>query len=231
MRHTLAAILLAGSALPALAGTLAPVAGLDDAGFDALCGSAGNVAACERGVAEIRGGNGAANGDLEYTIRQGFDGFAGPAGQLAIMPGSAFDFLIDYDGMGLLSFTVDGNTAQTQAVDFSAVNALYVRTSNSDGSFSLTNLVLNGMATGDITASGKAYSVSTDLDFQSAFTISGTSNFADGIINSGPNKNNGSRLATQFKFVEVAPIPVPAAGILLVAALGGLGAMRRAKRT
>lgn len=230
IRLAIAAALLAGSAIPALAGSVTALPGFDDDDFRALCTSGGNDQACERGVAEIRGGNGAANGDPEYTVRTGSDGFAGPAGQLAISQGSAFDFLIDYDGAGILSFTVDGNAAQTQRVDFSGVNALFIRTRNSDGSFSITDLVLDGMMADDITAPGLSFARVDDLDFQSMFRISGTTIFANDIVTSGPMRNGGSNLAAQFKFAEVAAIPVPAAGILLLGALGGLGAIRRQKR-
>ena len=66
---TVAAALIAGQAGAA---TLTPLSGFGDSDFVALCGEGGNNEACERGVAEIRGGNGRPNGDLEFTVREGF---------------------------------------------------------------------------------------------------------------------------------------------------------------
>ena len=224
---TVAAALIAGQAGAA---TLTPLSGFGDSDFVALCGEGGNNEACERGVAEIRGGNGRPNGDLEFTVREGFDGFRGPSGQLAISAGSAFAFDIAFDGASAFSLRI-GQTTLTEVVDFSGVDALLLRTSNSDGSFSLTDLVLDGMALGGPIDANRGYASITDFDFTRAFSLTGVANFANDIVTARNGRNNGSRLAAQFKFVDLgpSPVPLPAAGWLMVAGLGGLVAMRRRK--
>ena len=45
------------------------------------------------------------------------------------------------------------------------------------------------------------------------------------------NKGNGGIYADNLKFTPIAPIPLPAAGVLLLGALGGMAALRRRKRS
>jgi len=66
----------------------------------------------------------------------------------------------------------------------------------------------------------------------------GTINFDDGStldfyledLVAGGYHNNSATIGVTFKGNEIAAVPVPAAGLLLVGALGGLGALRRRKK-
>ena len=252
MRRIAVAALIALGALPAHAASVKALGNFDPE-FVTLCSSSaptgyggpGNVTiACEVAVAEARGGNGLSSGDQEVTLRDpktnGFT-FSGVNGQLAINandaygnPGATYNFSIGYDAL-LKSVTyVTGPRTLTKAIDMAEAETLFIRLSNQgNNSFNLLNMNLVGggqtVALGSMTDAGVSYLRVSGFDFTQSFSLTGTYRFATDIFTTGPNRNNGSRLSVQFKFTDiVTPVPVPAAGMLLIAALGALRLRRRA---
>ena len=249
-RFAVAALFLLG-ALPAHAATVTALGNFDP-DFVTLCAGsapsgysgAGNVTiACEVAVAEARGGNGLNSGDQEVTLRNpktnGFT-FSGVNGQLAINandaygnPGATYDFSIGYDAL-LKSVTyIAGPRTLNKAIDMAEAETLFIRLSNQgDNSFSLLNMNLVGggqnVALGSMTDAGVSYLRVSAFDFTQSFTLTGTYRFASDITSSGANRNHGSRLSVQFKFTDiVTPVPVPAAGTLLLTGLAALGKLGR----
>ena len=89
--------------------------------------------------------------------------------------GQQYDFTLEYDG-STVNYMLGGQTLSTQ--DFSGpINSIFFRTSaGADTTTSLTNLVFNGTAIGDLTSSESG---SRDIDYlqlddvSSPFTITG----------------------------------------------------------
>ena len=249
IRVTIFALAIAGFAAQASAATVTSL-GSWDSQFTALC-SAGAPAglttgqasiACEVAVAEARGGNGTAGGDQEITLRDpqtnGYS-FTGTNGQLAINaddaygnPGATYGFSIAYDAASdLMTYGVGPQTI-TRSVVMDPARTLFIRLrTGGAGDFNILNMSLTGAAgtfsLGSMTDPGVSYLRVSGFDFASDFTLSGTYEFTENIVTSGPNRNNGSRQAVQFKFTDIATVPVPAAGALLLAGLGALGFRRR----
>jgi hypothetical protein len=94
---------------------------------------------------------------------------------------------------------------------------------------SLTDMKLNTHVIGDLSASGATrttpYLQVFDFDWTSDWTLTGVANMAW----TGTRPVN-SNIASQFKFTDLAPVPLPAPVLMLMAALGGLGALRLRKR-
>lgn len=209
-----------------------------DTAFNTVCagGSAagsGNQA-CEWAVGEIRLGNNAVNGDWEVGV-QNPPGTPIDVRQAAFGNGVGYAFSLGYAAAtDALALTIGGVTSQT-TVDLSGMRSMFIR-SRSDSAAdttSLTNLSLNGMAVGvdNIPAgagsANTAYTVIENFAFDGDWTLTGVSTFAwDGAAPSG------SRLASQFKLTDVAPVPLPAAAWMLLSGLGALaaaaGRLRRA---
>ena len=249
IRATILALGLAGLAAAANAATVTAL-GSWDSQFTAAC-SAGAPAgltaqqasiSCEVAVAEARGGNGTASGDQEITLRDpqtnGYS-FSGTNGQLAINandafgdPGATYAFAISYDAAADLLIYGVGTRTITRSVVMDPVQTLLIRlASRGFGDFNILNMSLTGAAgtfsLGSMTDPDVSYLRVTGFDFTSNFTLTGTYQFTQNIFTSGPNKNNGSLQAVQFKFTDIAAVPVPAAGALLLAGLGVLGLRRR----
>ena len=250
IRATIFAFVIAALAAPAGAATVKAL-GSWDAEFTALCSADAPSGlttqqasiACEVAVAEARSGNGTASGDQEITLRDpqtnGYS-FSGTNGQLAINandaygnPGATYAFSIAYDAAtDLLTYNVGPQTI-TRSVVMDPARTLFIRLrTGGTGDFNILNMSLTGaagtFALGSMTDPDVSYLRVSDFDFTSDFVLSGQYEFTANIVSTGPNRNNGSRQAVQFKFTDIATVPVPAAGAMLLAGLGLLGLRRRA---
>ena len=196
-----------------------------DADFVALCGGT-----CETAVAEIRAGRGGP-GEWELDARGGSEG---PNAQVDhdLASRTSYGFHVFYNQeMNKLAVGA-GDAGLPWAYDtvslgerFGETHSLFIRARGESGQRTeLSDMAIGGQAIGGLVAvDGAKYLTVTDLDFGESFEITGTF-FFDYQGVGAPR----SRFATQFKFTdlppEVAPVPVPAAGLLL------LGRARRARR-
>jgi hypothetical protein len=253
-RLLIVAALVGGLSSAGQAATLLPLpAGFDDDAFRAACSASGagtGSQGCETAVAQIRGGDGDGGGRAErelvlQDIAVGSDGTARPAisGQehFALIDGASYLFALAYDAAqrrialtfgamrdeasGLLA----GGTTVSGSEDLSGLRTLFVRTNaGSRGSVALTNLSVDGLAVPDLSGP-ESYLAVGDLDPSRSFLIEGEATFD--FVGSGLPRSNP---IAEFKFtnvpIEAAPVPLPAAGLLLLAgaaALGALGIRRR----
>lgn len=229
---------------PASAATLgvAVLAG-GDAAFNDLCsqgtgsGLGGGNQACEFAVGELRGG-----GPTTWEI-----GIQNPPGsptdtkQFAWGNGTPHAFLFSYDaGLGSLSLQIlEGTTtlvSSATAIALDGVQSMFLRLRDNDdaqgpGSVALTGMTLNAHALPDLAANGPGspgagYLHVFGIDWTQDWALAGVATFSW----AGAAIPTQSRLNVNFKLTDVAPIPLPAAGWLLMSALAGLGALARRRR-
>ncbi|MEO0938944.1 MAG: VPLPA-CTERM sorting domain-containing protein [Pseudomonadota bacterium] len=141
---------------------------------------------------------------------------------------------------GDLSLTVGATTISFNVGTgfFDTFNALGIRAEgrdnkgNVEGSTFIRNLTLDGMSlsTDSIAATNNSAGVllTQPLDLSSGFTLAGEYQFVYSGLAQG--QGSGSRPAIQLKAAEIPPVPLPAAAWMLIAALGGLGVLRRARK-
>ncbi len=234
-----AAVTLAGGAHAASVGA---IAFQGDGPFVDRCsatnagaGGSGNTA-CEYAVGEIRFGNGEDDGTerelgindaATHPIAEGEFGWT----QTGLFDnGQTLDFSFSYDaGSGFFELDVAGTRIATiDSIDLDGAQSLFIRIrdKDTDDFVALTALTLEGHAIPNASALG-GFSSSVEyvqvfgIDFDADWTLAGQLAFAIG------NDSSGSNPAAQFKVTNVAPIPLPAAGWMLIAGLGALGALRR----
>lgn len=186
----------------------------------------------EVAVGEIRAGNVGTERELGINAPDGTNLEAGSVEGLLADGDYSFTFGFAA-ATNTLSIVFAGLGLQTTAFDFGGADTLVLRAygrpgndTRFDASTTLSGLTLNGTPLDGTVAGvgGADLAVVDGFDFSEDFTLEGTISF-DGIDEGGRR----SQLAAQFKVVDVAPIPLPAAGWLLIAGLGGLAAMRRRK--
>lgn len=172
----------------------------------------------------VRWGNGAGNGDWEYSIVNGGDIPIGAVGQTPWVAGSnAHDVTFTYDGAGNSSLTLSGIGSMTRAVPLGPTS-LFARVKDSSSPFSNMALIeidlaYNGLGvdysynllTGDANAE---YWGVEDANLALGFTAT-----ADAFLE-GPG-TAGSDPMYQFK------VGVPAPGTALLLGLGGFAGLRR----
>jgi hypothetical protein len=229
-----AAAALSVTAATAHAASVVGTAFQGDVAFNDICsatdagaGGSGNTA-CEFGVGEIRFGNGALSGDRELGINDP-TGAPDAQGQFAWASGTPYAFSFMYDlSAGEFVLDVGGTAISATAPSLAGANALFIRTRdrNATNFIALTNLALNGHAVPNAGALGgfsadPEYVQVSGIDFASDWSLTGDVTFTD------DGSSRGSSPAAQFKVTNVAPVPLPAAGWMLVAGVAGLAAMRR----
>lgn len=205
---TLAAIALAGSAHAA---TFAPSS---SAAFDAECGT------CEIITPTVRAGNRAVNGDWEVAISDtGLD-----QKQLPWVSGAGYGYGLTYvAATGMLTLEL-GSVSSATMIDLGAANTIYLRTRAEPGGTTAFSGPGFSLANDGTSADKSEWLKVTDFkDGDGNFSLSGTMSFDFGTA----LKKNGSNFIVQAKIADVAPVPLPAAGLLLVGALGAMGALRR----
>jgi MYXO-CTERM domain-containing protein len=214
-----AAIVLASAGVANAAITADPFPA-GDAGFLALTDNG----ALEEAAAESRIGNAQTNGGWEVAVwEQGGVGQPKDQDQLALGNGDQVPFVLSYDGVSTVTFSVGSASASWDMVA-EGFTDIFIRARAADGStVSLTGMDLNGTAIPDLVASGAGSSSVEYLRIQNmgadfgAFSLLGTQELAW----SGDMPMN-SALAYQIKLTNV---PTPGAGALL--AVAGLAAVRR----
>ena len=233
--------LIAAAGLIALSGAahaLGTAQFTGDATFNELCNRGTSNQDCEFAIGELRGGNNARNGDWEVGVQRPGQG-PDQSRQNKWSNGSAAAFTFDYvAATGALSLALDGGPTsilQLGPNGLDAARSLFVRARSEDAAnkVELTNLTLGGHVLDDILfagggSAGASYLRVDGFDFGADWTLAGDATFSwEGTM------PRGSRLGVNFKVTDVepvAPVPVPAAGVLLVGALGALGLARRRRR-
>jgi hypothetical protein len=255
MKCLLAVVALVGGVSSAAhAATILPLdPGFDDTAFRAACSAAGGGTGdqgCESAVAQIRAGDGDGGGRAEnelivQDIAVNPGGVAKPTisqqSHFALVDGTTYLFSLAYDAAQeqlALTFgaTRDANsgllvggTTVSGAEDLAGLETLFVRTNaGSRGSVALTNLSFDGMSLPDLSGPQQYLAVG-GIDTTNSFVIEGEATF-DFIGTKKPRSNP----IAEFKFtnvpLEVAPVPLPAAGVLLLAGVAGLGALGARRR-
>jgi hypothetical protein len=232
---TIAALGLSGAASAAVAPLGLP-AGFGDAEFNTACARGGaSNRACETAVVELRGGDGAGRGQTELKIEDIAQGSGAVTAvtetNFGYASGTPFEFELLFDAAAdLLSFGIDGGPSISQAEDLAGASSVFIRLRDGRfGALALSNLLVNDtLALPDLAGEGVSYLALGGFDADVDFKLTGTGQFDL----DGSRSNVGSNLAAQVKFtdLDVAPIPLPAAGWLLLAGVGGLGAMGARRR-
>ena len=212
----------------------APFTGDDT--FNELCNRGTSNQDCELAIGELRGGNNALDGDWEVGVQRPGDG-PDQARQNVWPNGSAAAFAFDYvAATGALSLMVDGGPTSILALGAGGLDGarsllIRARSQDAENRVELTNLMLGGRMLDDVLFAGGGWQGASYLrvngfDFAGDWRLTGDATFAwDGAF------PRGSRLDVNFKVTDlgeaVAPIPVPAAGVLLLGALCAMGAAGR----
>jgi hypothetical protein len=166
-------------------------------------------------------------GDYEFGLHSppNFTGGAplpGGSNQFNWTSGSPVSFTLARIGEGL-SFVIGGYDATYTDTTVGGIDALVFRmaaTATSTASFS--SLLLNGTSLGGLTATGgRAVAVLEGIG-AGDFTLTG-----DITLSWTGSQPLRSALSVQIKAYDVAAVPEPAAGALLLAGLAGFAALRR----
>jgi hypothetical protein len=184
----------------------------------------------EVAVGEIRIGNNGPSGDRELGINTPPPASPVAAGNFLFTSGTAYEFNFGYlAGTQTLGLSLGGTSISTSTfTDIGNTDAIYIRAASpdeTDGTEStlLSDLTFNsGSVLGSVLSEdgARTYAKITGADFAEDWNLTGSITFT------GPFDKNGSHYAAQFKLLDVAPIPLPAAGWMLIAALGGLFGLR-----
>lgn len=145
--------------------------------------------------------------------------------------GEEYDFTLKYDG-STVNYTLGGQTLSTNEFS-SPINSIFFRTSGwKNSTTSLTNLMFNGEAIGDLTSNGTDDSRDIDYlqlnDASSSFEITGTASMTWSGI-----KPKGSQSAFQIKVGNSTPASVPepgTIGAIFITGMTGLGLSKKKKK-
>jgi len=243
----LAAVLAVSTmATAAQAATVTVSSFVGDVPFNNICAlGTSNNQECENVVGEIRGGGG---GTYEQSLNTPTQ-FGAVTDDFSWTKEQKEAFTLSHATNGLMSLTLAGQTITmpnpTGAYDgLTGANAMFIRIRNNSAAqtLSLSDMMLNGMSIGGIASgdllddgntvgsgsNGAGYLRIDGFDFGQAWSLTG-----DVALDwAGANVPNRSRLNANFKVATLptAPIPLPAAGWMLLAGFGGLALLRRRTR-
>lgn len=219
---------------------------VNDTAFNAICSlGTTNNQECEAAIAEFRSGGTTSYQQSLNTPTQ----FGAVTANFQWTNSQIESFDLSHDGNGLLSLTLAGQTIDmpnpTGSYDgLAGANAMFIRVRNVSETdrLSLTDMVLNGMAIGDLAfgdllgdgntvgagSAGAGYLRIDGFDFSQVWSLTG--GVALSWAGSLPSQSN---LNANFKIAEIptSPIPLPAAVWLLMGGVGILGGLRRFRRS
>jgi hypothetical protein len=226
-----AALLALGVGTGAQANTLTVLTGFGDADFTSGSPSLEDQ---EVAVGEIRIGNNGLSGDRELGINTPPPAANVASGQFSFTSGTAYDFDFGYvAATNTLTLSLGGTSIFTDVfTNVGDANIMYIRAASRDEtgdveSTLLSDIMFNGGGVlGSVLSEdgARTYATITGADFASDWNLTGDLTFT------GPFGKTGSNYAVQFKLVETTPIPLPAAGWMLIAGVGGLVALKRRRK-
>jgi len=141
---------------------------------------------------------------------------------------TAFSFMFD-SATGLIESSLGGASISFQGTAGLVSNVLQLnlsnRVANDPFTFSVSNLSVNGESIADLTCDEFCDWMVTDFAVLPKLTVSGSINL-DGTMTGNPNE----LIRFGVTASSIAPIPLPAAGWLLLTAFGGLGLAAHRRR-
>lgn len=211
-----------------------------DLAFNDLCAAnGGGPFGCETALVQFRGGDGAGGGRAERELKLiDVVTVGGTARQAAAEEtdfthanGAARAFSITFDAAAKrLAVDFAGTTLSApESLDGFETLVLRARAGTRGGVF-VTDLVVNGVPVPDLSvgqgaADRRAYLALTGFDPSEPFAMTGNATFA--FPAGGRRPNSAVIFEAKFTDVALAPVPLPAAGLLLLGALGCAAALRR----
>ncbi len=203
-----------------------------DNDFRTVC----NTAACELAVAEGKIGDMGGAATWEVGLGVPTTAISPTTAQNSWTAQRGFNLIYDADGGagggGKLTFIVSGSTPNdlTRDVSLGGASTIFIRAfGSSTTSMNLTNLTFAQGSSSHLLDGGALSSNSTaqylaffGFDSTADWTVAGTAALGTRVAGSNP--------AFQIKITDVPPIPLPAAGLLLLGGLGALGVAARRRR-
>jgi len=140
------------------------------------------------------------------------------------------DFAFSYNSLsGLISSTLGTNTITFDGTKGLVSNALKLTLSNQSKKtavFTVSDLEVNGDPIADLMCASYCDWMVTDFPVLSSLNVTGKINF-EGIM----DFNDQERVKFEITSSAITPVPLPAAGLMLLTGIGGLVVMRRKRPT